>query len=75
MIKKKLNAVWNFMEKSMPSVEFVFDGKDKPVSMSLKKAADLVEDRKKFKSFLETNIKKGKANGSKSSEMDRPDSE
>ncbi|MAL35943.1 MAG: hypothetical protein CMK95_07905 [Pseudomonas sp.] len=59
----------------MPSVEFVFDGKDKPVSMSLKKAADLVEDREKFKSFLKTNIKKGKANASEPSEMDRSDSE
>jgi len=58
----------------MPSVEFVFNGKDKPVSMSLEKAADLVEDRKKFKSFFETNIKKGKENASKSSEMDRSDS-
>ena len=58
----------------MPSVEFVFNCKDKPVSMSLEKAADLVEDRKKFKSFLETNIKKGKENASKPSKVDRSDS-
>ena len=58
----------------MPSVEFVFDGMDKPVSLSMIEAVDLVDDPKKMKQFLETNIKKGKENGSKSSEMDRSDS-
>ena len=58
----------------MPSVEFVFDGMDKPVSLSMIEAADLVDDPKKMKQFLKTNIKKGKENGSKPSKVERSDS-
>ena len=42
----------------MHSVEFVFDGMDKPVSLSMIEAADLVDDPKKMKQFLKTNIMK-----------------
>ena len=58
----------------MPSVEFIFDGMDKPVSLSMIEAVDLVDDPKKMKQFLKTNIKKGKANGSKPSKVERSDS-
>ena len=59
---------------TMPSVEFVFDGMDKPVSLSMIEAADLVDDPKKMKQFLKTNIKKGKENASKPSKVERSDS-
>lgn len=73
MIKKKLNGVWNFMEKSMPSIEFVFPGQDEPVKLSMMEGAKLCEDPKKLGEFVKSNMK-GKENGSKSSEMDRSDS-
>lgn len=55
----------------MPSVEFIFDGMDKPVSLSMIEAVDLVDDPKKMKQFLKTNIKKGKENDSKPSKVER----
>ncbi len=73
MIKKKLNAVWNFMEKSMPSIEFVFPGQDKPVVVPEKIVSGLCDNPKILAKFIKTNLK-GKENDSKPSKMDRSDS-
>ncbi len=57
----------------MPNVEFIFEGMDKPVSLSMIEAVDLVDDPKKMKQFLKTNIKKGK-DASKPNEVEKSDS-